>query len=435
VDHTSEPTTSSLPTDRRALLAGIGGLAAGALIAGKANAGPLNPPAGPIAPTPGPEPRVAINQTNTPGDANNTFRITQPGSYYFPGNLSGEPQKSGILIASSDVTIDMMGFRLQPVNIGSGSGILNSGARVNITIRNGVVKRWEGSGIDLSSGGASGQCSNVRIEGVTVAENLALGIRAGQNAIVQNCIAQANGDAGIRVDQNATVLNCTAVSNGGNGIQTGISATVSGCTASSNAAKGILVNNGSNIHACMAFGNSGNGIEADNGLGTISGCAAYDNVGNGFEVAAGCTILGCTAYQNSGIGINAGDGNTISLCTVRRNEIDGIRVKNYNLVAGNSCSSNGFGDSGSGEGAGIHVAGGGNRIEDNNCTQNSRGIDVDVFGNIIIRNTCFANTPNWDIVAGNSYLIVQATTTASNFTGNAGGSGVGSTNPHANFTY
>lgn len=42
---------SSVLADRRAMLAGIGGLAAGALLLStrSAQAGPLNPPAGPVA--------------------------------------------------------------------------------------------------------------------------------------------------------------------------------------------------------------------------------------------------------------------------------------------------------------------------------------------------------------------------------------------------
>jgi hypothetical protein len=60
---------------------------------------------------------------------------------------------------------------------------------------------------------------------------------------------------------------------------------------------------------------------------------------------------------------------------------------------------------------------------------------VDSAGNIIIRNTCSNNATNWVIAAGNSFLIVQANVTASNFSGNAGGGGVGSTDPHANFSY
>jgi parallel beta-helix repeat protein len=120
----------------------------------------------------------------------------------------------------------------------------------------------------------------------------------------------------------------------------------------------------------------------------------------------------------------------ISECSASFNTGNGIYASGSHIV-GNTCRGNGF----SGDGAGILVIFDESRIEGNNCTNNDRGIDVDGAGNIIIRNTCSGNTVNWDIVAGNSYLIVQAATTASNFTGDAGGGGVGSTNPHANFTF
>jgi len=60
---------------------------------GTASAGDLNPPPGPVAPTMKSlsevEPRIAINATNTPGDADSLFKITQPGSYYLTGNITG----------------------------------------------------------------------------------------------------------------------------------------------------------------------------------------------------------------------------------------------------------------------------------------------------------------------------------------------------------
>jgi hypothetical protein len=50
-----------------------------------AAAGDLNPPAGPVAGTMKTltevEPRIAINATNTPGDVNSLFKITQLGPY------------------------------------------------------------------------------------------------------------------------------------------------------------------------------------------------------------------------------------------------------------------------------------------------------------------------------------------------------------------
>src|SRR5438105_3055049 len=80
------------------------------------SAGDLNPPAGPVAPTHKTltevEPRIAINATNTPGDANSLFKITQPGSYYLTGNITGVAAKNGIAIAASGVTLDLNGFDL-----------------------------------------------------------------------------------------------------------------------------------------------------------------------------------------------------------------------------------------------------------------------------------------------------------------------------------
>ncbi|MBN8616615.1 MAG: hypothetical protein J0L92_38875, partial [Deltaproteobacteria bacterium] len=61
------------------------------------------------------EPRTAINSTNTPGDANSVYRISQPGSYYLTGNVQGALGKSGIQITSSNVTLDLNGFSLEGV--------------------------------------------------------------------------------------------------------------------------------------------------------------------------------------------------------------------------------------------------------------------------------------------------------------------------------
>src|SRR4029077_17462440 len=55
------------------------------------------------------EPRIEINATNPPGDADSSFKITQPGSYYLTGNLTGVASKHGIKIAANDVTLDLMG--------------------------------------------------------------------------------------------------------------------------------------------------------------------------------------------------------------------------------------------------------------------------------------------------------------------------------------
>src|SRR5688572_11691606 len=58
------------------------------------------------------EARIIVNASKTPGDAANTFIISAPGSYYFTGNITGEPGKHGISIKANDVTLDLNGFAL-----------------------------------------------------------------------------------------------------------------------------------------------------------------------------------------------------------------------------------------------------------------------------------------------------------------------------------
>src|SRR5687767_12820054 len=106
--------TRNNPTRTTLSLAALALLAAGS---GLLFAGPLDPPSGPITSTHKTltqvEPRTPISTATTPGDADSTFRITQPGSYYLTGNITGEASKKGIeliLAGGSQVTIDLNGF-------------------------------------------------------------------------------------------------------------------------------------------------------------------------------------------------------------------------------------------------------------------------------------------------------------------------------------
>src|SRR5262245_58582086 len=72
-----------------------------------ASAGDLNPPPGPVTPTMKTlvevEPRIAINNVNTPGDADSTFKIVQSGSYYMTGNITAIAGRIGIEVAANNV--------------------------------------------------------------------------------------------------------------------------------------------------------------------------------------------------------------------------------------------------------------------------------------------------------------------------------------------
>ena len=118
-------------------------------------AGPLNPPAGPVAPTHKTlteiDPRIVINSTNTPGDNDatpSTFKITTSGSYVLTSNVLLGPAKIGIEIAANNVVIDLGGFHL--TNFSTLPAISVSGSNLtNITLCNGSVSG--AAGIDLSA--------------------------------------------------------------------------------------------------------------------------------------------------------------------------------------------------------------------------------------------------------------------------------------------
>ncbi|MDP1661324.1 MAG: right-handed parallel beta-helix repeat-containing protein [Phycisphaerales bacterium] len=343
------------------------------LLCSVALAGPLDPPAGAVAPTAKPlsevEPRTAINATNTPGDADSLFKITQPGSYYLTGNITGVVGRHGIEIAASGVTVDLNGFDLVGVAaMGAFDGVgVTVASLTSIAVVNGSVRNWGDEAVDLGTSNAI----NCRVEGVR---------------------ASGNGGSGISVGSGTTVSNCTAYQNTGHGISSG--------------ALGI----------------------------TVSNCTAYQNTGHGISSAgSGSTVSNCTAYQNTGNGISVGSGSTVADCIARISTLNGIVCASACIIRGNTCSNNGSG----GDGAGIHAFGNDNRIEGNNCTGADRGIDVDNAGNIIIRNTCSGNTTNWDIVANNvcGPIIDRSAPASAAILGNSAPDSTGSTHPNANFTY
>lgn len=373
------------------MLAGLGGLAAGAMLAGAraAHAGPLDPPAGPVTSTGKTlteiEPRTPINSTNTPGDANSIYKITAPGSYYLAGNLMGVSGRHGIEIDSDDVSIDLCGFNVEGVP-GSLDGINVTSRRDRLSICNGIVHRWGGSGIHIAP------------------------IGQGDGSRVERIISRGNTLHGIVVGVSSVVRDCEAISNGGQGFSGAFASLFSGSIAYGNVQGGFTLSQGSTATGCSAMSNNGHGF-----LTTLTAlmahCAAGNNGGPGFSMSSGGTIVECESTFNTGDGILLGDSSSVRGCR---------------------SSSNGTGSMG----AGIHATGRDNHIEGNNCTGNVRGFDIDSGGNFIARNTCSGNTTvNWDIASGNTILIVAAATTGGAVFGNSGGTPPGSTDPNANFTY
>jgi parallel beta-helix repeat protein len=241
--------------------------------------GALTPPPGP----PGPtmltlsqiEPRTPVATNTTPGDANDLYIISQPGSYYLTANLVAVGSENGIEILANNVTLDLNGFTLQGlltnVFYTSNNGIYIPNAQTNIIVRNGLINSWSQGVFSLTSTSAN-----------LVFEHL-------------NCAGCYNGpgysDAAMNILGAAVIRDCTFENNyygiGCNGDNTGA---------------------GSEITGCMA--NDGvNGIECG-GSGIISGCTANNCTYFGIAVynANGFVVSGCNA-NNDLYGIDVYGGN------------------------------------------------------------------------------------------------------------------------------
>lgn len=423
------------------------------VIGGVLYAGPLDPPPGPVTSTGKTlaevEPRIAINATNTPGDATSVYKITQPGSYYLPRNVGGAAGKHGIVIATGGVTVDLNGFEVAGVPDSLVGVMVFTGAAANITIRNGTVRDWGADGVNTRNSGTI----NARVEQIIATGNTDYGIFVAAGTLVADCVTGGNGVTGIQTQDGCIVRGCTArgnvltgiavgfgcsiidcsvVANSGNGINAFGNCTITGTSAHSNSGSGIVAGF-SSVTNCTAGNNAVHGISSPGGSLVVSGCTAFGNSQNGIDGGPGCTVSGTVASGNTQSGISVGTGCTLIGNTLRLNGLDGIVGATGNTIRGNTCVGNGN----SGDSAGIHVTGGDNRIEDNNCTTADRGIDVDVAGNFIVRNTCSGNGVNWTIVGGNVLGPILDRTAPGNvaINGNTGASTLSSTEPNANFTY
>ncbi len=143
-----------------------------------------------------------------------------------------------------------------------------------------------------------------------------------------------------------------------------------------NGAGGIKFGKNSLATGCIANRNGGTGIQVGES-GTVRECKASDNQQDGISAGFGTTIVGCTVTWNKKNGISTDIYCTIRDCSAVNNTNDGVEVSSSCRAEGNNIGDNGKGGGG---GSGIHVAGPGNRIKDNNVTANLWGINVDLNG-------------------------------------------------------
>lgn len=153
--------------ERRALL-GVAGLGA---LAAMAKAGPLNPPAGAVAPTgrttdeiynkipTGIDGRIAIAASTVP------VTINAPGSYILTGNINVAANATGITVAADNVTLDLNGYSVTSApGATSGIGVILATSHRRFVLRNGTINAFN-TGVALSVATNTAIVEDLLIEG------------------------------------------------------------------------------------------------------------------------------------------------------------------------------------------------------------------------------------------------------------------------------
>lgn len=366
---------------------------------GDALAGDLNPPPGPIAPTPGPNPAKVINATNTPGNASATFVIKSPGAYRLDGNLMTETGKVAILITSRDVHVDLGGFTVSgPDGLTTEQGIVVNvpqigGAGVVVSVNNGTVTGFtNGFNVSLPQNAAS----HMIMEGVTTTGNTGNGIRVSTAGNLRLRNVQADGNELRGVDAASTSLNfekVTANDNGLSGIVGGKASVLNDVQANENGGDGISVKDGSDLNRVRTQNNDGVGMDLTAGDTRVRNFLSTGNGSHGINTGANMRISDGQASLNGGDGINGTSG-VGSGVTTRSNFQSGVRSTGPMRFRDSSSSGNSsFG----------YDLGPGSSLQDCQSSSNTNGARLGDRSSAT--STAFTNNSNNGLM-GNEYVRV-----------------------------
>lgn len=301
-----------------------------------AQSGQLTPPAGAPAETGKPleqiEPRIALNQTNTPGFTGVLFAISQPGSYYLTEDIQAVPNGSAIRTTTNgDVTIDLNGFTISSnttlqnvINIGNPSG-------QTVTIKNGTIR---GGRVGISSLAGLTKIEDMNITG-TQFEAIEL---LENNAVVRRCnISNVTNDALCGLN-NVTVEDCTFDNIGREAIDIDDNGRIRDVTIT-NSRTAVTIGNNCHITSLLVDTVGVAESSAFNGLNIgedcrISNSLIRNNIGTGTALSLGRNTAAreVSVIGSGGVGIRLITSASATSCFVDNVGSTGILASGFNSI-------------------------------------------------------------------------------------------------------
>lgn len=134
---------------------------------------------------------AAMAQTKLKVPPTFPIKITKAGSYVLTANLVANAKDVNVInVTTSNVLIDLNGFRIGAPGSGTGIGV-NANSQSNVTVQNGSVSGMGGDGIVLGNSGV--------VRAMQVNNNGGNGINCeGIGCLVTGCTANSNGGAGLK---------------------------------------------------------------------------------------------------------------------------------------------------------------------------------------------------------------------------------------------
>ncbi len=205
------------------------------------------------------EARIPVDSTHTPGDAEYLYIISAPGSYYLRTNILGLTDRSGINIASDNVTLDLNGFSL----LGTAGAIngITIWNHKNVVVRNGFVSNWGPNRGVLQCAGISAFGSNILLENLVISDNQPYGVYT-SSAVTRHCTVSGSSYG---VFGGSAVTDCR-IDNNGTGIFAFSFSSIKGNTCTGNRLSIFVDGSNSKIdgNSVVTSGASPRGIEVRN---------------------------------------------------------------------------------------------------------------------------------------------------------------------------